>query len=140
MKKLLVLLSLSLSSAALAVGWEELIAHQRGERELAKAPVVSLMSDRDGEVLVEVENRTGSDLQYSGYSKSSPQLFFKKRKGTTWVAEGWHWCGTGMSAYTLKDRRSVVFKLHRGDGDETRAFTVFRDARDRSVFSLIRLF
>ena len=81
-------------------GWEELISHKDCDRELRAAPVITVQkiaqNDKSATVVLQVENRTGIDIDYFGYSKCRPQLFFRKKRGGKWEATTWNWCGTGM--------------------------------------------
>ena len=121
-------------------GWEKFVSHKEGESELKKAPVVTLKDSKDGKIYIELKNITGVDLRYNGYSKNSPQLFFKKKKGKTWVAAGWHRCGTGMTIHFLKDKESITFKLYHDDKEEVQIFTILRDRENNKIFSIIKLF
>lgn len=141
-KLILILLCISVFSVAQAdelTGWEKLVAHKEGERELDKLPTVSLKSRKDNIILVEIKNDTGSELTYSGYGEVSPKLYFKKMEGKSWVPAGWNWCGTGVSHYTLKKDGSVVFKLIMNGKEEIQIFTIFRDANDKRVFSIVKI-
>ena len=123
-------------------GWEKCHSDRQGERELEKLPVVSSKNTSTSNVLVEVKNGTGSDLTYSGYGKTMPRLFFNKKEGKAWVAADWHWCGTGLSSYTLKNKQSIVFELYDFKSHMNRAnaqvFTIF-EAKGRERSSMVKL-
>jgi len=121
-------------------GWEKFVSHKEGESELKKAPIVTLKDSKDGKILIEIKNNTGVDLSYNGYSKNSPQLFFKKKKGKTWVAAGWQRCGTGMTPHLLKDNESITFELYHEDKEEVQIFTIFKARENNKIFSIIKLY
>jgi hypothetical protein len=119
-------------------GWEQIVAHKEGQVELSALPEISVAIEKE-KVLVTVKNKSESDLVYSGYGKSSPQLFMKKMENGKWVSSGWHWCGTGMEEHTLAKGETVVFELH-SPNVPTQFFAILRDAKNPKAYSLIKLY
>ena len=141
MNKLLLalfLLASSLVSAEELTGWEKIIQHEEGEVKLTSLPTISVEVNTE-KVLVTIDNQTDTDLTYSGYGKTSPQLFIKRKENDEWVPSGWDWCGTGMERYNLKKGKKVVFEL-RKTHEPTQVFTIFTDENNRKAFSLIELY
>lgn len=126
-----------------APGWEELISHKDSDRELRAAPVItiqkSVQNDKLATMVLLVENQTGIDIDFFGYSKFRPQLFFKKKRGGNWEATAWDWCGTGMEKHVLKNQRATTFEIGITKGP-VQVFTIFRNANDPKEFSLVKLY
>lgn len=119
-------------------GWEQIVAHKEGQVELPALPEISVAIEKE-KILVTIKNKTDKDLSYSGYGKSSPQLFMKKLENGKWVSSSWHWCGTGMESYTLAKGDTVVFELH-SSNVPTQFFTILRDSKNPQAYSLLKLY
>lgn len=106
-------------------------SHKDDDKELRAVPVITIQktvpNDKPATVVLQVENRTGIDIDYFGYSKFRPQLFFKKKRGGKWEATAWDWCGTGMEKHVLKNQRATTFEIGTTKGP-VQVFTIFRNA------------
>ena len=109
-----------------AFGWEDLITHTNSEGELRAMPTITVRKIKKARVYVRVENRTGVDIEYSGYSKETPQIFIKEKHDGKWVATRWNWCGAGMSEYVVKSQKSITFQIENSTSS-IQVFTIFRN-------------
>ena len=69
-----------------------------------------------------------------------PRKFFKEKKGSDWVATSWEWCGAQLSSYLLKNGESIEFQLTTWGKKEFQIYTVFSDAKDFKIRSLVKLY
>jgi len=121
------------------VRWETLVSHKGAERNLRAMPSVKVQKVVGSTALIRIENRTGLTLTYYGYGRECPQTFVKERRFGRWVDTSFAWCGTGLSAYRLRDSQSVVLRVH--DPETPRQiFTIFRNATDQDEYSLVKLY
>ena len=131
--------SLCYAQGAEPVGWERMITHKNSEKELRTVPTIAVQSTNGVKVHLGVENSTGIDIEYYGYSKETPQIFIKERRDGKWVATSWDWCGTGMERHVVKDKRKTTLEIH-VTRSPVQVFTIFRNAKDPKEFSLIKLY
>ena len=122
-----------------SVGWERIITHKSSEKELRSAPTITVQRTNQAIVHLRVENRTGVDIEYHGYSKATPQIFMKERREGKWVATSWDWCGTGMESHVVKNQKTTTLEI-RVTRSPVQVFTIFRNAKDPKEFSLIKLY
>jgi len=120
-------------------GWEGLITHTNSERELRATPTITAQRTNEARIYLRVENRTGIDIEYHGYSKDTPQIFIKEKRDGKWVATSWDWCGTGMQRHVLKNQKTTTFEIH-VTKSPIQFFTIFRNAKDPKEFSLVKLY
>ena len=121
-------------------GWQKIIAHEDGEEELSNLPTVTITSRNESNACVKVANQTGENLEYYGYGESYPQLFFKSLETGTWAPAGWHWCGTGMSKYSLNDKNTITLNLNFSPDEDIQMFTIFYSEKDNKHYSSVKLF
>ena len=137
---LVVLIIATISYGSDLQGWENMTAHKEGEQELEVLPIIKIISHTTSNACVEVTNQTGVNLEYGAYGESLPQLFFKTKENGVWVPSEWDWCGTGLSEYTLKDKSTVVLKVHFPTYEKFQVFTIIRLKDDVKHYSLIKLY
>jgi hypothetical protein len=130
---------LSCAQGAESLGWEKLFNHSNSQKELRAAPTITVQRINKTRVYLRVENRTGIDIEYSGYSKEAPRIFTKEKRDGKWVATSWNWCATDMKQHVLKNQETTTFEI-----EETRSpiqiFTIFYNAKDHEEFSVIKLY
>jgi len=127
------------AQGAESLGWESLINHTNSEKELRATPTITVQRTIEAGVYLRVENRTGIDLEFHGYSKGTPQIFIKEKRDGKWVATSWDWCGTGMEKHVVKNQKTTTFEIHVSKSS-IQVFTIFRNAKDQKEFSLIKLY
>jgi len=108
-------------------GWEEIVFRDGKTKEGSLKILVEEGRNFDGEIVIRVKNQYDVPLTYHGYGERSPQVFFKRKVGEEWKPKGWHWCGTGMEAFTLLPGKNVEFKFSPSrKGEESLFYTIFR--------------
>jgi hypothetical protein len=127
-----------------SLGWEGLITHTNSEKELRTAPTITVQRTNKARVYLRVRNRTGIDIEYYGYryygySKITPQIFIKERRDGKWVATFWNYCGVGMERHVVKNQKTANLEIH-VTKSPIQVFTIFRNAKDSTEFSLVKLY
>jgi hypothetical protein len=119
--------------------WDRLITRKHSEKELRTKPTITVQNTNRTTVMLLVENRTGVDIEYYGYSKATPQMFLKEKRDGKWVATSWDWCGTGMEKHVVKNGKSTHFEIQL-TSKPVQIFTIFSGAKDPKEFSLVKLY
>jgi hypothetical protein len=128
---------------AVSSDWESEVVHKFSQKDLQTTPKITVQKvvqdSNQGNVVLLVENRTGIDLAYNGYSEKGPQLFVKQKRYGKWVATSWDWCGTGMEKHVLRNQQTAAFHVRVGQ-DPVQVFTIFRNANDPDQYSLVKVY
>jgi len=140
------LVGISILQGCVSLGWDVDYGHKDGERILKKAPKITVVK-REGEFIsIKIQNNTGEDLTYDGYSSNNPPCFFKTKDksyngmfNNGWSATYMDMYWGGITQYVIKNGKYVIMKV-KPMVKVCQIYIMLRSKADIKRFSFVMLY